>query len=108
MHRGVIKYESSLLDSFNGAGASASAALDALISVDNILAVAFSNDAEGAGVCTGTAAQTSVSDEICHCEYLHIVFAYRFFIVACFYKKANKKTGKNEKIFCQIIWGRKV
>jgi len=94
----LFKYESSLLDSFNGAGASASAALDALISVDNILAFAFSDDAEGAGVCTGTAAQASVSDEICHCEYLHIVFAYRVSIVAWFYKKANTKIKKCKNI----------
>ena len=62
-----------LFDSLGGACCSARTAFYTCIGVDYILAVAFSDDAYGAGVCTGTAAYTSVSDKICHLSYLQKV-----------------------------------
>ena len=88
-HRLVNRVVLLLFDSLGGACCSARTAFYTCISVDYILAVAFSNDANGAGVCTGAAAYTSVSNEICHLSYLQIVLQmFAIVIVAHFLKNA--------------------
>lgn len=64
------------LGSADGAAAFTSAALDASISVNNILAVALRDSTYGAICFTSTAADAFVSDNVCHLSYLlqHISF----------------------------------
>ena len=50
----------------NGASAGASAALDALISVDDVLAVAFSDGINGAFSLASAASDAFVSDNVSH------------------------------------------
>ena len=50
-----------------GASVSTCAAADALISVDNVLAVAFGNAINGATVSASAAADAFVSNLVCHC-----------------------------------------
>jgi len=52
--------------SFNGAGCCASAAIDALVLVDFVLAVLFADSANGAVFCTCTATDASVCNYVCH------------------------------------------
>ena len=67
------------LDSFGGALISASAAGNADISVDNVLAFALGNSLNGALVGAGAASNTSVSNNECHDIYLHkILFVSRY------------------------------
>ena len=58
-----------LADSSGGAGASASTAIDAGISVDNVLAIALGNSAYGTFCCAASAA-TRIIDNVCHWNYL--------------------------------------
>ena len=50
----------------NGASASASAALDALVSIDNVLAVAFRDSVHGALSLASAAADAFVSNNVSH------------------------------------------
>ena len=59
-----------LADSSGGAGASASTAIDAGISVDNVLAIALGNSAYGTFCCAASAANTRIIDNVCHWNYL--------------------------------------
>ena len=56
----------SLLGSFNGAVVCASAAFDALFSVDDVLAVAFLDSFYRAVLCACTTADASIGNYICH------------------------------------------
>jgi hypothetical protein len=56
--------------SFYGAGSRAGTALDALFSVDLVLAVAFRDSFYGALRCAGTATDASITDYICHIVFL--------------------------------------
>ena len=58
--------ESAFLDSFGGALIGTSAAGNADVSVDDVLAVAFGNGLNGALISTGAACDTSVSNDVCH------------------------------------------
>jgi hypothetical protein len=58
--------ELGLSGSANGAGASASAALDALVSIDHVLAVAFSDSVHGALSLASAAADAFVIDNVSH------------------------------------------
>jgi hypothetical protein len=58
--------ELAFLDSFSGALVSASAAGNADVSVDDVLAVAFGNSLNGALVSTSAASDTSVGDLVSH------------------------------------------
>ena len=49
-----------LFDGFVGAGAFASAAIDAFVGVDNISSITGSDGAHGANICAGTARDTKV------------------------------------------------
>jgi hypothetical protein len=53
-------------DSAHGAVASAGAAGDAGISVDDVLGIALGNSANRAALCTGAAGNASVRNNICH------------------------------------------
>ena len=54
------------LNGLNRAGAGAGAALDALLSVDHVLVIAFGDDAQGAGVGAGAALDAVVGNGISH------------------------------------------
>ena len=55
-----------LYGSTNGAGICARAAADALISVDNVLAVAFGDAANRASICTSATADAFIGNLVCH------------------------------------------
>ena len=57
---------SALLDSTGGAGVNAATAVDAGVSVDDILGVALRDSANGAAIGTSAAVQASVSNHISH------------------------------------------
>ena len=57
---------SALLGSANGAGACTSAAVDASVSVDNVLAVALGNCVYGAAVCASAARNALIGNYVCH------------------------------------------
>ena len=80
-------YELALGDSVVGAFASASAAVNAGVSVDFVLAVAFADAAQGASVCANAAADASVGDNICHSDTSKIDCMS---ILSCFSEKANE------------------
>ena len=80
MHRGVIVGHLLQFDRFDRASAGAGAALHALIGVDHVLAVALGDDAQGAGLGTGAAADASVGNEVCHFVYLHKYIAFAFLL----------------------------
>ena len=50
------------------ASVSASAAADALVSVDNVLAVTLGNTSNRARICASTAADTFIGNFVCHLE----------------------------------------
>jgi len=50
----------------NRALAGASAALDALIGVDNVFGIAFADSTDGANFCTSAAHDAIVTDFVCH------------------------------------------
>ena len=60
--------------------------LYALISVDDILAVAFGNCADGALLSTGAAADTGAGNDVSHSSYLHTMMSFfvlkRIYILA--------------------------
>ena len=58
--------ESAFLDCFNGAVVNAGAAVNAQISVDDVLAVALCDSLNGAVVNTSAAANASVSNNVSH------------------------------------------
>ena len=58
--------ESAFLDCFNRAVINAGSAVYADISVDDILLVAFSNSLNGAVICTATALNASISNNVSH------------------------------------------
>ena len=58
--------ESAFLDCFNGAVVNAGAAVNAQISIDNVLAFALSDSLNGAVVNTSAAANASVSNNVSH------------------------------------------
>jgi len=55
---------------FYGAGTSASTALDALFSVDLVLAVSLGDSFYGAGRCASATADASITNYICHVFFL--------------------------------------
>jgi hypothetical protein len=65
-----------LLGCIYGAGTSASAAVDAVVSIDNVLAVSFRDSTNGAVSCASTACDASITNYICHkfilLEILHL------------------------------------
>ena len=65
-----------LLGCIYGAGTCASSAVDAVISINNVLAVAFSDSTNGAVCCASTACDASITNYICHkfilLEILHL------------------------------------
>ena len=62
-----------LLDSTGGAGINAAAAVNAGVSVDDILGVALGDSADGAAISTSAAAQASVSNHIGHGKYTSVI-----------------------------------
>ena len=60
----------SLGDNFYGALSCATAAVDAGVSIDHILAIALRDSLYGALSCASTTFQTSVVDYICHTKIL--------------------------------------
>lgn len=54
--------------SLYGAGICTSAALDALISVDNVLAVALGDSLYGALCCASAAGDAIITDNVCHLQ----------------------------------------
>ena len=56
-----------------------SAAADAFISVDNVLAVAFGNARGGAAVCTSATADALIGNLVCHLEIPPFSFCYILF-----------------------------
>lgn len=63
--------------STNGASGSASSAIDAIIGVDDELAVLFGNSADGAFIGASAASDAIVGNLISHGMYLLIIFGYR-------------------------------
>ena len=60
------------LGSLNGTYACASAAIDAVVCIDNILAVALCDAAYGTFVCASTACDAIIGNLICHSKHLRI------------------------------------
>ena len=58
------------MGSFDRAGSCASAALDALFSVDLVLAVSLGDSLYGAVICASAAADASITNYICHVFFL--------------------------------------
>ena len=76
-------------DSFVGAFASASAAIDTGVGVDDVLAVTLRDSAQGASIGASTTADASISDHICHVIRTSIIVCD--FTVTRFYKKCKWK-----------------
>ena len=74
------------LDGADRAGICAGAAGDAGIGIDDILAVAFGNCADGALLSTGAAAATGAGNDVSHSSYLHTMMSFfvlkRIYILA--------------------------
>ena len=67
MHRSTADSDKSdFLDGFSGAVINAGTAVDADISIDDVLFFAFGNSLDGAVVSAGAALDTSISDIVCH------------------------------------------
>lgn len=62
------------LRSFYRASISASSAVNAFVSVDNILTVYFGDTFCGASVCASAAADAFIIDLVCHFTHLHNIF----------------------------------
>ncbi len=63
-----------------GASICTSAAADAFISVDNVLAVAFGNARGGAAVCTSATADALIGNLVCHWYVLHKNFVATYIL----------------------------
>lgn len=59
-----------LFDSLVGAAISASAAINTLIGIDNVLVIALGDDAHGASIGTSTTLYTSIGDTVSHNDSL--------------------------------------
>ena len=68
--------------SANRAGVCTRAAADALVSVDNVLAVTLGNARNGASISASAAANALVSNLVCHVFYLQNKFVYTYFIIS--------------------------
>ena len=66
-------FRSALNGSLDGTYAGAGAALDALVGIDLILAVALGNCVYGTFGCASAAGNASIGDTISHGIYLHVV-----------------------------------
>ena len=59
-----------------GAGAFASAAIDAGVSVDDVLSVALADRVDGAGGSAASAADAGIINNTCHFDVLLSIFKY--------------------------------
>ena len=71
-----------------GASVCARTASDALVSVNNVLAVALSDAANRASICASAAADALIGNFVCHDRYLHNSFSKS--ILSTFFKKINR------------------
>jgi hypothetical protein len=88
-------------DSFVGAFAGASAAIDTGVGIDDVLAFAFSDSAQGASVGASAAAHASISDNICHVGCTSIKICK--FILSYFSENANGNSANPTKC-CRIFF----
>ena len=66
-----LSVESLSLGSLNGASVCARAAVDALVSVDLVLAVSLVDSLGGAVLCASAAGDAIIANLVCHCSFLH-------------------------------------
>ena len=85
------------LGSVYGTNTSASAAFDASVSVDNVLAVTLGDAGKGAFACASAAGNASVGNLICHDEHLHRNYLYLFYHTA---KKNQEGIERFLEKFC--------
>lgn len=76
-HYAFLRNLFSGIGSANGASRSASTAVDAVVSVDDELAVLFGNSANGAFICASAASDAFIGNLVSHGMYLLSKFGYR-------------------------------
>ena len=97
---GLIYVCSVLLGSADGAGFRAGAAVDALFSVDFVLAVAFGNGFDGALGRASAASDAGVSNFVCHVDFLlHVLRLIDCVSVRLIYHFPTKNARDFSKMF---------
>lgn len=90
----------SLFGSAHGAGISASAAIDALIRINYILAVAFGDRFHGATVGASAASDARIRNLVCHNKNTSIVLIrFRVFLMIPFYTEKSKSSAARLQVF---------